>query len=244
MIKRIAKLALVAVLGLAGAAQAAVVYRVSTIPVGDTIGLQGLANNGDMLFTGYGDVCGGKSALYTPGGPERGRFVSGLPSSNISRDIECGVRVTAFNSAGDMIGTSLNEALVRVDTFWRGGVAFDLTDPANAGLTFVADVGTGRVPRFDVSSLTIENPDVFARFGDTPDQKAQRLRDALIALSGQQAFTNLAGQFAFDRPNTIFSSGFLFAPVSTPVSSPATLALVGLGLVGVALSRKKPSTAS
>jgi hypothetical protein len=52
MIKRIAKLALVAVLGLAGAAQAAAVYRVSTIPVGDTIGLQGLANNGDMLFTG------------------------------------------------------------------------------------------------------------------------------------------------------------------------------------------------
>jgi hypothetical protein len=227
MFKQVVRLVLIASIGCASVAHAAVTYRISAeLPTGDTIGIGGLADNGDLLMQGYGDLCtGGKSFILDRGGSANGGFVKGLTGADVNRNRECGAAVSAINSAGDMIGTSYNDALASISTFWRNGVAFDLTNPANAGLVFVADPGAVRLAAFDVSTLVIENPPAYFN------------NDYVIQLSRFRAFTNAKGELAFEAG--FRRNGVLLTPVAAAVSAPATLALVGLGLLGVAISRRR-----
>ncbi len=75
------------------------------------------------------------------------------------------MHVTDINDAGDAYGTAIRPDGVRVPTIWIGGVPFDLTDPANAGLHFNYDPGPKFITDFDLWSLPVVGTAVHAEPG-------------------------------------------------------------------------------
>jgi hypothetical protein len=209
----------------ANAAQAGPVYRWVGSSSGDTVNFAGMADNGNLLLNGFGDVClGGKSAIrqYDSAlGDYGGRqYVSGLPNGLDS--LECGVQVARLNSAGDLVGTSLRGG-VSIPTFWRGGVAFDLRDPANIGLIFTPDPFAVAAIGVDLSTLDIIAPDAGIRFGT----------DFYL----RSLWTNALGMYGAE--STRFNNkGYVLIPVAAAVSEPGTVLLV-MGAVAALMAGRR-----
>ena len=215
-------------------AQAAPAYGFSWIEgTGDTVDLYGMDDAGDLLLNGYGDLGGGGRSMVIPrGGQISGGFVTGLPKPD-GGDAREGVLVSQINSAGDMIGTSYvpsaNGGNGTVKTFWRGGVAYDMSLPANAGLVFVPDPGAVSI-QINLAALSIV--DLPAEFLSNP---ADYLPNS--------ALTNAKGEYAFVTLHTSpFGSGraALLIPIAS-VPEPGTIALwmIGISLLGVTTSRRR-----
>jgi hypothetical protein len=222
-----AKVAGVLLIGVFGvsAASAAPTYRWEFSGTGDTVGIGGLADNGDILQVGFGDSCG-RSAVnkYDPiSGTYSGRqFVVSFANGLDARD--CGVAVSRFNSAGDMVGTTLRGG-VSIPTFWRGGVAYDLRDAANAGLVFTPDAQAVSALGTDLSTLDILAPHPFIRAGSDFYLKA--------------LLTNGLGMFAAESM-TFGGTGFVLIPVTTAaVAEPHSGVLVLAALAAAAVSRRQ-----
>lgn len=132
----------------------------------------------------------------------------------------CGVYVSDINNAGDMLGTAFHNG-VEVPTLWIGGIAFDLTDPANVGLTFEFDPGPKRTA-FDLWSLEVLGlPSWF----DAADR---------FPPVSSFALTNSRGDFIFDYDRSV---GILIRLIPEPGTPFLVLgALGGLAL----MSRRRP----
>jgi hypothetical protein len=204
------------------AAYATPVYRWVYAGSGDTVSLSGLADNGNVLLTGFGDSCG-RSAVRqfnsSFGTYSDRQFVIGLPNGQFA---ECGVSVSRFNSAGDMVGTSRRDG-VFVPTFWRGGVAFDLRDPGNSGLVFVPDALAVSARGVDLSALNILEPNPDIRFGSEFYLRA--------------LFTNALGMFGAES-SRFNNTGYVLIPIVATVPEPSVALLMVAGfLVLVARQR-------
>lgn len=219
------------VLALCSTTQAAASVQYSWVfsSSGDTVGTDYLADNGDLVLGGFGDVCtGGKSAIraYDAAsglyGPRE--FVIGLPHGT-PEPSDCGVHVSKRNSAGDMIGHSTVNGLI-VPTFWQGGVAFDLTDPLNAGLVFVADAGVmavGGASAIDLSVLDILAPHSHIRSGT----------DFYL----RSLYTNALGMIAAE--SRLFNNlGFVLIPMATVPEPASWLLVLGAGLAATAAQQR------
>ena len=230
--KAIRTLAVLAVL-LASFPAHSTVYRLEFVG-GDTVGVVGLNDAGTLLMGGFGDRCGNPiggamSAILPP--PYRPdpmwQFVRGLPTTPEGYE-ECGVNAQYLNSAGDMIGTSDRNG-VRVPTFWRDGIAYDLRDPANASLVFVPDPGVRRVP-FDFERFDIVN------LSDFPFLPPRGDWDIIFPAT---AWTNAGGLFAFTLNTTMRDEAILIPLI---VAEPPSIAIVmvGIAAIPVVLLRKRP----
>lgn len=208
---------------------------------GDTVAFVALNDAGTLVMEGFSDfICAsrgraaGMSALLRPPayrwGPGGGfHFVAGLPAGPLEEEDICGVSVLRINSAGDMIGTSFRDG-VRVPTFWREGLAYDLRDPANADLTFVPDPGVGRV-EFDFEALDVIN------LSDFPFLSRPETREELIPNS---AWTNAQGLYVFELNNWTHDVALLL-PLAVP-EPPAMHLLVLAGLSGWFAARYRRSS--
>jgi PEP-CTERM motif len=213
--------ALIALLA-TGAAQASPVYRWVDAGSGDTVGFRALADNGNLLLS-LADSCGLSAVRQynSAAGTYSGRqFVYGLPNENSGRfGAECGVFVDNINSAGDMVGTSLRNG-VYIPTFWRGGVAFDLRDPANSGLVFTPDPYAVSAYGVDLRNLEINDP--------TP---------AMVAFGLKALWTNALGMYG-TQLNGQFDTGYVLIPVAAAVPEPSTVMLVAGALAALVASRR------
>lgn len=211
-------------MALASPAEASILYRWERLgaPSGDTIGLGGMTDAGDVLLVGYGDA-GGRSRVVNRGGLAPDGFVEGLPWPMNAFSPEFGVDVRGINSQGDMHGYSFNNDFgpQPVPTFWRNGIAYDMTDPANAGLVFVRDPGVS-AGRFNFASLDIVN----MLPGFLPFDYEQWLSEPHFAL------TNSKGEFALE----VYGGGmlgdvFLLVPFEAPEPGSLSLLLAGLAVI-------------
>ena len=130
-------------------------YLFSPGAYGDTAIPVDINDHGVLVWTGF-SISGGASRFSD------GSFVSGYGDA-FGCDI-CGVQVTDINDAGDLFGSALKNG-VYVPTIWIAGVPHDLTDPANAGLTFHHDPGPKFVTNFDLGALDVLNLPSYVIFG-------------------------------------------------------------------------------
>ena len=200
------------------AAASTMYWRFTTFLPGDTVAVSDLNDLGVVLFTGFYDTFpDGRSAI---GRPPHYTFESAFPGYGIfppSYNPDYGVHVTDINNAGDGYGTAIRPDGVRVPTIWIGGVPYDLTDPANAGLHFNYDPGQKYVTDFDLWSL----PVVGLPFGPNS------------AVVSPFAYTNARGDYIFN----LTLSGALFDAyglLTAVVPEPSTLVLV-LAAIAAAL---------
>lgn len=210
-------------------ATASVQYQWVFSSSGDTVGTDYLADNGDLVLGGFGDVCGGgKSAIrvYDAATGLYGsrEFVTGLPRGT-PESPDCGVHVSKRNSAGDMVGHSTVNGLI-VPTFWQGGVAFDLNDPLNAGLVFVPDAGV--VLAQGPSAMDLSGLDIIA-----PHSQIRSGTDFYL----RSLYTNALGMIAAE--SSLFNNlGFVLIPLVS-VPEPASVWLVlGAALAAAAACRR------
>jgi hypothetical protein len=197
---------------------------------GDVTGLTTINSNGDVLFES-GQACGAlpcsyvlarEGSVYPTGAPYT---PNGLPYAGAPTGSAAYSRITSFNSAGDMAGVSTPS---NTATFWRLGVAFDLTLPANAGLV-VAPEADVRFDLVDVSTLTLQAPTgIFVSATDL----------SRIASYNGRAWQNARGDIAFQAP--IFNSPtVILRPVLTvPEPGTAVLAASILLLMGALRARR------
>ena len=137
------------------AAASTVYWQYTSAHAGDTVGVGDLNDLGAILYNGFGDrFPGGGSAIGHPPDYEL-EFIQGYGTFPPWYNPWAGVHVTDINDAGDAYGTAIRPDGVRVPTIWIGGVPFDLTDPANAGLHFNYDPGPQYVTDFDLWSLPV-----------------------------------------------------------------------------------------
>jgi hypothetical protein len=207
------------------AAQAGPVYR--AVNVGsDTVGITGLADNGNVLLGGFGDsACergeAGKSALRrydsVTGTFGKSAFFVGLPIA--LGTAECGVRVDHFNSADDAVGASRRQG-VYIPTFWRNGVAIDLRDPANSGLVFTPDPFV--VPAFEID---LDSLDIINRPFDLESRYARA------------RWTNALGMYT--AKSQLFSQNeYVLIPIAAAVPEPGSVLLVVGALAALVASRR------
>jgi hypothetical protein len=203
-------------------AAGAVQYTWASTNAGDTVGITSWNDRGDLVLEGSGGSCRGSAyQLYDATARRYSNWVivTGLPRGDPVFDDECGVRVAARNSAGEMIGTS-NVRGTLVPTYWTGDVAYDLTDTANAALVgaFVPDPFAVRAPGVDVDAFDILNAP-----------------PGLRPMSSQ--FVNGLGMYVvFARTSNYHNDAFVLIPLTVPV--PGTWALTGVALLALAASRR------
>ena len=187
-------------------------WRFTMFLGGDTVEVSDLNDLGAILFTGFGDrFPGGGSAIGHPPEPRLYEFFQGYGIFPPLFDPFAGVHVTDINDAGDAYGTAIRPDGVRVPTMWIGGVPFDLTDPANAGLHFNYDPGPKFITDFDLWSL----PVVGLPFTQNPD----------IVVSNF-AYTNTRNDYVFHIITAPFGSGDFYGLLTAVVPEPGTLFLV------------------
>ena len=184
---------------------------------------------------GSGQGCNGPCSFITSMGGGLGTSVIGLPLPGAPNGTDSGTRINNINSAGDMIGLSGLGGFFGIPnpipTFWRNGVAYDMRDPANAGLVFVPDPGVS-FGSIDLGALDIVNPgDFAANFGYGIDDAAAFLKGSV------SGWRNAKNQFAFEAGWN--SPTHFFIPIPTP----PTLALVALALAVGATVRRRYSSA-
>lgn len=229
MIKRLFRVLGLLILVLAGAcAKATPTYQFVWAGGGDVTGLTAINNLGQVLFTS-GQFCGGGcSYINNIRGPGGFQTFNGLPTTGFPQGTSEGTFIHSFNSAGDMVGTSRMPGGDR-PTFWRGGVAYDLTDPANAHLVFVPDVGVGGGELYlsDLSS-SIVNLDEILRFEPGLDQD-------LFLTTRRHAKYNSRGDYAFMIGELRDTTAYLLR-LSVPV--PPTAPLIGVALFALALTTR------
>ncbi len=160
---------------LAAPAFAVPVYTWSIAAPGDAVSLTAMNSRGELLM-GSGQ-CAQCPQINTAGSyvvssssTPRANFWSSPPYNNIigllNPDLPPAagpqnLRASAFNAAGDVVGvTQLGAG--SVSTLWRAGVAYNLTDPANAGLVFTPDnqvtFGAIDLSTLDISGVTLAGP--------------------------------------------------------------------------------------
>jgi len=197
-----------------------VYWQYTQILWGDTVRVSDLNDLGVILYTGFGDwgIPGGASAI---GGPAGGDFVLGYGYGGSPRG---GVNVSDINDAGDAFGSAIRLDGVTVPTMWVGGVPFDLTDPANAGLHFNYDPGPKYALNFDLWSLPVVGlPSFF-----TPD-----------VYHVYWALTNIRHDYVFEYSGF---SGTSYGLLTAVVPEPGTLALVLAGMAGALLVARGSSS--
>ncbi len=185
----------------------------------DTVGISDLNDLGVVLFIGFGDrLPDGGSAVGRP--PDYNYdFFEGYGIFPPWFNSEAGVHVTDINDAGDAYGTAIRPDGVRVPTMWIGGVPFDLTDPANAGLHFNYDPGPKSITDFDLWSL----PVVGLPFAQSPDIVVSPI-----------AYTNTRNDYVFHF-TAPFGAGEFYALLIAVVPEPGTLALVLAAIAAASL---------
>jgi hypothetical protein len=200
------------------AAASTMYWRFTPVCAGDTVAVSDLNDQGVVLLTGFQFLGGGASATVVPPGCDR-EFFQGYGSFPPWYNPDVGVHVTDINNAGDALGYAIRADGKSVPTMWIGGVPFDLTDPANAGLHFNYDPGPKAVNDFDLWSL----PVVGLPF--TPDSGLQVSPFAL---------TNARHDYVFYIPQ--YPSGFdFYGLLIAVVPEPGTLVLVLAGMVAALL---------
>jgi hypothetical protein len=188
-----------------GVASASTVYwRFTPILWADTVAPTDLNDLGRISYVGFGDPMQSAIGTATHSDPVRGYGYWGGDYY--------GVSVRDINNAGDAYGAAIRLDGVTVPTIWIGGVPYDLTDPANAGLQFDYDPGPKYALNFDLSSLPI----IGLPF--VPD-------DVTVSPS---ALTNARGDYVFEY---YYYYGFkLYGLLTAVVPEPGTLLLVLAGL--------------
>ncbi|HJW24048.1 MAG TPA: PEP-CTERM sorting domain-containing protein [Rhodocyclaceae bacterium] len=197
-------------------------YRFQSLLCTDTCYVSDLNDRGDIVMTGFGDV--GGATFLLKGTEYQGSTSDRLPGGSgvIGLNSEAmGVIVSAIDNQGNMAGQSGG-----VPTVWVNGIAYDKTDPANAGLPSPTQTSTPVTASF-LNSLSILN--------------------APAGISFHRGLENAAGHIAvaYNFPgspgpaNDYESWGLLTHVVPEPSSS--LLFAVGLGclmLVRVASERR------
>lgn len=196
------------------AAASVAYWQFLQLPAGDTVAVTDLNDLETISYAGFGDSFpGGASATTGPtDNPNDRVFFRGY---GFSGNAFAGVEVDDINDAGDALGSAIRLDGVRVPTIWIGGVPFDLTDPANAGLHFNSDPGPKFAQNFDLFSLPIVGlPSTL-----TPDDL---LHDGVLTNSRQDyIFHYFGGQ--------LDNYGLLIAVVPEP----GTLVLVLAGVAAI-----------
>lgn len=201
----------------AGLALATPVYRYEALRYGDTAAPVDINDLGQIVWTGFCDSgCRARvdDNILTP-----------LPGGY-------GTAASEINNAGDVLGLSyFYGPRGGIPTLWIAGVPYDLTDPANAGLMFVADAGPKHTS-FDLLAVQVLNlpvgflpevcPDCVGGAGPSPWRPSR------------SALTNARGDlvFGYQRVDSVWDS---FA-ILQEVPEPASVALVLTALLAAALA--------
>jgi len=230
MIKRLFRVLGLLMFLLAGAnAKAAPTYQFIWAGGGDVNGLTAINNLGQVLMTS-GQLCGGSPCSHIRDMRETHQWqtFTGLPIPGFPEGTDKGTLIQKFNSTGDMVGVSGYDGGGGTPTFWRDGVAYDMTDPANAHLVFVPDVGVGFGDLFLADlNLNIVNPDEIGVFGPDLDWFFARRR---------HAWHNVLGDYAFEVGEMRGETAYLLR-LSVPL--PSTTPLVGVALLALVLSSRR-----
>lgn len=226
------------------------VYHFTYARFGDTAAPTMISNRGVIVYRGFGDHYNG-GASYVEGLG----FVEGYDGLGHNA-IQAGVYVEKINDAGDLYGTAIRTDGVRVPTIWLHGVPHDLTDPANAELSFHNDPGPTHVNGFNLLALNVPNlpleffPTDFLPCDEPFDWGYGLCKMEPNRVTSNSALTNARGDFvfAFGRvgdqffPN-LYSYGILTRVLPEPSTLP--LALVALvGALAIAARRKRVSRSS
>ena len=200
------------------AAASTVYWQFTRFLPGDTVAVSDLNDVGVILYTGFGDrFPGGGSAIGRPPSYDY-EFVQGYGIFPPLYNSLAGVQITDINDVGDAYGSAIRPDGVRVPTIWIGGVPFDLTDPANAGLHFNIDPGPKYINNFDLWSLPI----VGLPFTQNPDIQVSPWA---LTNARQDYVIHLSGPWQAD----------LYALLTAVVPEPGTLVLVLAGMAAALL---------
>ena len=117
----------------------AVSYLYTPLPYGDETTATDLSDSGAVLYCCF-DGLGFSQIQTDPGVFNPTQNFADFPNSS-----HYGVFVDEINAAGDGRGIVLVDwfgfPVTEVPTIWTGGVPYDMTDPANAGIHFTPDPG-------------------------------------------------------------------------------------------------------
>lgn len=223
------------------------VYHFTYARFGDTAAPTMISNRGVIVYRGFGDSYNGGASYveglgYVVGYGDRG-----------PDDIHAGVQVEKINDAGDLYGNAIRTDGVRVPTIWLDGVPYDLTDPANAELSFHNDPGPTHVNGFNLLALNIPNlpleffPTDFLPC-DEPFDWGYGLckRDPILISSSRWALTNARGDFVFNFDNDLYVNFRSYGILTRVLPEPSTLPLALVALVGALAiaARRKPVSRS
>ena len=198
-------------------------YQFSALPWGDTAAPVDINDHGVIVFSGFGDNGQGGNSRIVGGGLVQGFGYLGNRYG--------GVSVYDINNAGDMSGFAMHNG-ISVSTIWLDGVPYDLTDPANSGLTFNVDPGP-KWTDVDLWALDVLG-EPFVR-----DPQAPPCCHVLTNQRGDYVAAFSGGYNTIPGYQSSFGNADVSYALLTQIPEPATLALVVVALLGLAATRRR-----